>query len=168
MKMAKSSPMLGTYSSYVTSILRVPSYLYIVCTRIFFTFVTLEFQDRPVFVHHLLHSPRNNKGVCFTCLFFVNLPDPRGLGCARTLRYAWLYPRQSQASLRGYNGDNPRTSPKNRQCFFRKISVSKFLVYLGKTDARHKKLRYEAGRVVGPPTPPGYGTPLTTSRLSRL
>ena len=55
---------------------------------------------------------RNNKGVCFTCLFFGNLPDPRGLGRARTLRYAWLYPRQSHASLGGYYGGNPRMSPK--------------------------------------------------------
>ena len=29
------SPTLGTYSSYVASILRVSSYLYIICTRIF-------------------------------------------------------------------------------------------------------------------------------------
>ena len=97
---------------------------------------------------------QNNKGVCSTCLFFGNFPDPRGLGGARTLRYAWLYPRQSQASLGGYYGGNPRTSPKNHQHFFRKISVSKFLVYLGKTDARHKQLRYEAGRDTTPPSPP--------------
>jgi len=43
---------------------------------------------------------------------FGNLPDPRGLGCAQTLRYAWLYPQQSEASLGGYYGGNPRTSPK--------------------------------------------------------
>ena len=33
-KMAKSSPMPGTYSSYVASILKIPSYLYIACTCI--------------------------------------------------------------------------------------------------------------------------------------
>src|SRR6185503_11833943 len=55
---------------------------------------------------------RNNKEVHFTCLFFGNLPDPRGLGRARTLRYAWLYPRQSQASLGSYSVGNPRTSSK--------------------------------------------------------
>ena len=61
---------------------------------------------------------QNNKEVCSACLFFGNPPDPRGLGRAQTLRYAWLYPWQSQASLGGYYGGNPRTSPKNRQCFF--------------------------------------------------
>ena len=69
---------------------------------------------------------RNNKGVCFTCLFFGNFPDPRGLGSARTLTYAWLYPRQSQASLRGYYGGNPRTSPKNCQHFFEKFPYLSF------------------------------------------
>ena len=54
---------------------------------------------------------------------FGNLPDPRRLGCALTLRYARLYPRQSRAPLGGYYGGNPRTSPKSRQCF-RNISVS--------------------------------------------
>src|SRR6185503_19045144 len=97
---------------------------------------------------------------------FGNLPDPRRLGCARTLRYAWLYPRQSQASLGGYYGGNPRTSPKIANFFLKYFRlVSKLLVYLGKTDARRKQLRYRAGRVVGPPTPPGYGIPLTTLRL---
>ena len=69
---------------------------------------------------------QNNKEVRFTCLFFGNLPDARRLGCARTLRYAWLYPRQSQASLGGYYGGNPRTSPKNRQHFFEKFPYLSF------------------------------------------
>ena len=69
---------------------------------------------------------RNNKGVCFTCLFLGNFPDPRGLGSAQTLRYAWLYPRQSQASLGSYYGGNPRTPSKNRQCFFEKFSYLSF------------------------------------------
>ena len=43
--------------------------------------------------------------------------------------------------------------------FFRKIPVSKFLVYFEKTDARHEQLWYGAGQVTGPPTPPGYGIP---------
>ena len=112
---------------------------------------------------------RNNKEVCFTCLFFGNLPDHRGLGCARTLRYAWLYPRQSHASLGGYYGGNPRTSPKSHQCFSKYFCLGlKLLVSLEKTDARRKQLRYGAGRVVGPPTPPGYGTPLTTLHLRCL
>ena len=80
---------------------------------------------------------------------FGNFPDPRGLGGAQTLRYAWLYPRQSQASLGGYYGANPRTSQKKSPTFFRKISVSKFLVYLGKMDVRYKQLRYKAGKSWG-------------------
>ena len=54
---------------------------------------------------------------------FGNRPDPRRLGCARTLRYAWLYPRQSHAFLGGYYRGNPRTSPKIANVF-RNISVS--------------------------------------------
>ena len=69
---------------------------------------------------------------------------------------------------RGLLWGEPPTVPKKSPMFFRKISVSKFLVYLGKTDARHKQLRYEAGRVVGPPTPSGYGTPLTTTLLAEV
>src|SRR6185312_557697 len=74
------------------------------------------------------------------CLFiFGNLPDPRGLGCARTLRYAWLYPRQSQASLGGYYGGNPRTSPKITNVFSKYFRLDpKLLVSLEKTDARRK------------------------------
>src|SRR6185312_12230785 len=66
-------------------------------------------------------------------LFFGNLPDPWGLGCTRTLRYAWLCPRQSQASLGGYYGGNPRTSPKSRQCFSKYFRLDpKLLVSLEK------------------------------------
>ena len=57
---------------------------------------------------------------------FGNLPDPRGLGCARTLRYAWLYPRQSQAFLGGYYRGNPRTSPKIANVFFEKFPFLSF------------------------------------------
>src|SRR6185437_15158259 len=100
---------------------------------------------------------------------FGNHPGPRGLGCTLTLRYARLYPRQSRASLGGYYGGNPRTSPKSRQCFSKYFRLDpKLLVSLEKTDTRHKQLRYGAGRVVGPPTPPGYGTPLTTLCLRYL
>ena len=85
---------------------------------------------------------RNNKEVCFTCLFFGNLPDPRGLGCARTQRNAWIYPRQSQASLGGYYGGNPRTSPKITNIFSKNFRLAfKLLVHLEKTDARCKQLR---------------------------
>ena len=90
---------------------------------------------------------------------FGNLPDPQGLGCARTLRYAWLYPRQSQASLGGYYGGNPRTSQKIANVFSKYFRLApKLLVSLEEMDVS-KQLRYGVGRVVGPPTPPGYGTP---------
>ena len=88
--------------------------------------LSLEFQAICTLFVLVFMIFRNNKGVCFTCLFFGNLPDPRGLRCARTLRYAWLYPRQSQASLGGYYGGNPRTSPKNFQCFFEKFPYLSF------------------------------------------
>ena len=100
---------------------------------------------------------------------FRNLPDPRGLGCARTPRYDWLYPRQSQASLGGYYGGNPRTSPKIANVFSKYFCLDpKLLVYLERTGVRHRQLRYGVGRVMGPPTPLGYGTPLTTPRLRCL
>ena len=112
---------------------------------------------------------RNHKGVCFTYLFFGNLLNPRGLGRARTLRQARLYPRQSQASLGGYYGGTPERPQKIANVFSKYFRLDpKLLVSLEKTDARRKELRYGAGRVVGPPTPPGYGTPLTTPRLRCL
>jgi len=60
--------------------------------------------------------------------------------------------------------------PKNRQRFSRNISVSplSFSYTWKKTDVRHRQLWYGAGRVVGPPMPPGHGTPLTTPRLRCL
>src|SRR6185312_3995846 len=73
---------------------------------------------------------------------FGNLPDPRGLGRARTLRYARLYPRQSRASLGSYYGGNPRTSSKSRQYFSKYFRLDpKLLVSLEKTGARRKQLR---------------------------
>ena len=131
--------------------------------------LSLEFQAICTSFVLVFKISRNNKGVRFTCLFFGNFPDPRGLGYARTLRYAWLYPRQSHASLGGYYGGNPRTSPKIANVFLKYFRlVPNLLVYLEKTDARRKQLRYGAGRVAGPPTPPGYGTTLTTPRLRCL
>ena len=93
------------------------------------------------------------------CSFiFGNFPNPQGLGRAQTLRYARLYPRQSQASLGGYYGGNPRTSPKMPTFFSKnfRIQVSRIL---RKVDARHKRQRNGIGRTAGPPTPPGYGIP---------
>ena len=121
--------------------------------------LSLEFQAICTLFVLVFKMSRNNKGVCFTYLLFGNFPDPRGLGYARTLRYAWFYPRQRQASLRGYYGGNPRTSPKNRKRFFEKFLFLSFSYTWEKTGARHKRLQYGAGRVMGPPTPPGYGTP---------
>ena len=88
--------------------------------------LSLEFQAICASFALAFTISRNNKGIYFTCLFFGNLPDPQGLGGTRTLRYAWLCPRQSQASLGGYYGGNPRTSPKNRQCFFEKFPYLSF------------------------------------------
>ena len=85
--------------------------------------LSLEFRDICTSIVLAFTISRNNKGVCFTCLFFGNFLDPRGLGSARTQRYAWLYPRQSRASLGGYYGGDPRTSPKIANVF-RNISVS--------------------------------------------
>ena len=48
---------------------------------------------------------------------FGNPPDPRRLGCAQTLRYARLYPRQSRASLGGYYGGNPERPQKVANVF---------------------------------------------------
>ena len=73
-------------------------------------------------------------------------------------------PTLPRGLLRGGTPERPQKSPM----FFRKISVSKLLVHLEKMDARRKQLWYGAGRVVGLPTPPVYGTPLTTPRLRRL
>ena len=87
---------------------------------------------------------------------FGNSPNPRGLGCARTLRYARLYPRQSQASLGGYYGGNHRTSPKSPTFFPKNFQVSHIL---RKVDTRRKRPRNGIGRATGPPTPPGYGIP---------
>ena len=87
--------------------------------------LSLEFQAICTSFVLVFTISQNNKGVCCTCLFFGNFPDPQGLGRARTLRYTWLYPRQSQASLGGYYGGNPRTSPKTPP-FFEKISYIRF------------------------------------------
>ena len=126
-KMAKSSPTLGIYNSYVASILSISSYLSIVRTRI--------------------------------------LSFPRARMCANTEVCSAL-PSAKPSLPRGLlRGGTPERSQKSRQCFLKYFRLDpKFLVSLEKTDARRKQLRYGAGRVVGPPTPPGYGTPLTTLR----
>ena len=77
-------------------------------------------------------------------------------------------PSAKPSLTRGLLRGEPPNVPKIANIFFKKIPSLKFLVHLEKMDARHKQLRYEAGRVIGLPTPPGYGTPLTTSRPSHL
>ena len=69
-------------------------------------------------------------------MLFGNLPDPRRLVCALTLRYARLYPRQCRASLGGYYGGNPRTSPKSRQYFSKYFRLTLSLLYPLKKRAR--------------------------------
>src|SRR6185436_16971492 len=99
---------------------------------------------------------------------FWELSGPSGARRRTNTKVRLALPSAKPSLPRGLLRGEPPNVPKKSPMFFRKISVSKFLVYLGKTDARHKQLQYEAGRVMGPPMPPGYGTPLTTSRLSRL
>ena len=63
---------------------------------------------------------------------------------------------------RGLLRGEPPNVPKKLPMFFEIFPFRfdpKLLVSLEKTDARRKQLRYGAGRVMGPPTPPGYGTP---------
>ena len=79
--------------------------------------LSLEFRAFCTLFVSAFSISQNNRKARFACLFLGNLPDPRGLGCARTLRYAWLYPRQIQASLGGYYGGNPQMSPKIANVF---------------------------------------------------
>src|SRR6185437_16229058 len=66
-------------------------------------------------------------------------------------------------------GGTPERPQKVANVFSKYFRLDpKLLVSLEKMDARRKQLRYGAGRVVGLPTPPGYGTPLTTLRLRCL
>ena len=102
---------------------------------------------------------RNNKAVQFTYLFSGNLSRPSGAWMRTNTEVCLAFPSAKPSLPRGLLRGEPPNVPKKSPTFFRKISVSKFLVYLGKTDARHEQLRYGAGWAVGPPTPPGYGTP---------
>ena len=138
---AKSSPTLGTYSSYVASILRVPSY----------------------FVHHLYSHFRFPKIINeYTLLVYFWEPSGPSKARMRTNTKVRLALPSAKPSLpRGYYGANPRTFPKIANVFSKYFRlVSKLLVYLEKTDARRKQLRYGAGRVVGPPTP-HHPTPMS-------
>ena len=88
-------------------------------------------------------------------------------GSGRTNTEVRLALPSAKPSLpRGLLRGKPPNVPKNRQRFFEKNFVSKFLVYLERADARRKQLENRIGRAAGPPTPPGYGIPthLPTSR----
>ena len=99
--MAKSLPMLGTFSSYVASILEIPSYLYIFCTRIL--------------------NSRDNKEVCFTYKFLGSYSNPRGLGCVHNTERALALPSAKPSLPRGLQRGEPLNVPK-MSLFFEKIS----------------------------------------------
>ena len=146
--MAKSSPTLGTDNSYVASILSIPSYLRIVCTRIF-------------------NFPEIVKKYALLVYFWVPSGPSKARMRANTEVRSAL-PSAKPSLPRGLlRGEPPNVPVAN---VFRNISVStlSFSYPWKKMDARRKQLRYGAGRVVGPPTPPGYGTPLTTLHLRCL
>ena len=111
---------------------------------------------------------RNNKGVRFTYLFFWELSRPSGARMRTNTEVRLVLPSAKPSLPRELLRGEPPNVPKNHQRFFEKFPSLSFSYIWKKTDARHKQLRYGAGRVVGPPTPPGYGTPLTTPRLSCL
>ena len=88
--------------------------------------------------------------------------EPSGPSGARTrtnTKVRLALPLAKPSLPRGLLRGEPPNVHKKSPIFFRKISVSKFLVYLEKMDARHEQIRYRADRAVGPPTPPGYGIP---------
>ena len=109
--MAKFSPTLGTFSSYIASILEIPSYLYIFCTRIL--------------------NSRDNKEVCFPCKFLGNHSNPRGFGCARNTERALALPSAKPSLPRGLQRGEPPNVHKIL-LFFPKIFVSKPLEHLEK------------------------------------
>ena len=141
--------MLGIYSSYVASILRVPSYLYIVCTRIY-------------------DFPKTIKEYALLVYFLGTFRTLGGSEAHEHLGMPGFTLGKAKPPSGATTGGTPERPQKSPTFFRKKTSVSKLLVHLEKMDARHKQLRYGAGRAVGPPTPPEYGTPLTTSHLSRL
>ena len=107
--MVKFSPTLGTFSSYIASILEIPSYLYIVCI------CTCISQSNKEYALHI---------------YF--------LGTFRTLGGSDAHEHQGRLGFTlgkakppsgATTGGTPEC-PQKRQCFFEKNSISKFLVYL--------------------------------------
>ena len=94
------------------------------------------------------------------CLFiFWELFGPSGVRIRTNTEVRLALPSAKPSLPRGLLRGKPPNVPKNRQCFFEKNFVSKFLVYLERADARRKRLGNGIGRAVGPPTPPGYSIP---------
>ena len=130
----------------------------------------LKFQA--IYTYYVLVSQisRSNKKYVLL-IYFWEPSEPSGARTRMNTEVGSTLPSAKPSLPRGLLRGNPRTSPKSCQYFFEIFPFHfdlKILVSLEKTDARRKQLRYRAGRVVGLPTPPGYGTPLTTLRLHCL
>src|SRR6185295_16582270 len=106
---------------------------------------------------------QNNKEAPFTYRFLGTFPTLEGSGAhghGGTLGFTL---GKAEPPSGATTGETPERPQKVANVFSKYFRLDpKLLVSLEKTDARRKQLRYGAGRVVGPPTPPGYGTPLTT------
>ena len=76
---------------------------------------------------------------------FWELSGPSGARMRTNTEVHLALPSAKPSLPRGLLRGEPPNVPKKSPRFFRKIILSKFLAYLGKTDARHKHLRYEAG-----------------------
>ena len=103
--------MLETFSSYVTSILKIPSYLYIPCTRI------MNFRD--------------NKEVCSTYKFLGSHSNPRGLECAHNTERASALPSAKLSLPRRLQRGEPPNIPK-KSLFSENFVALKSLEYLEK------------------------------------
>ena len=134
--------MLGIYNSYVASIPRTPCFLYI-C------------------LHSHLQFPEIIKYALLVYFWEPSRPSKARMRADTEVRSA--LPSANRASLGGYYGGNPRTSPKNRQYFSKYFRLDpKLLVSLEKTGARRKQLRTgpaeSRGRLrlrdTAPPSPP--------------
>ena len=101
---------------------------------------------------------------------FWELSGPSGARKRTNTEVCLALPSAKPSLPRGLlRGEPPNVPKKVTNVFSKYFRLDpKLLVSLEKMDARHKQLRYGAGRVVGPPTPPGYGTPLTTLCLCCL
>ena len=136
--------MLGTYNSYVASILSIPSYLHIVCTRIF-----------------------NFPEIVKKYALLVSFWEPSGPSRARlraNTEVRSALPSAKPSLPRGLLRGEPPNVPKKSPMFFRNISVSTLsLSYLWKKRTRGVS-NYGTGlaeswgrlrlRDTAPPSPP--------------